>query len=294
MNAPTTKGVETTNDAFTTSKINSQSQLDVIYEFAAPENVSFKYRVAGPFSRAYAYSLDLLFMFAYWSGSMIAVLLFLDYLIGYDGVFGWYTELKSTLFSVFFYVNTTFVFWFWTVLFEAFWQGRTLGKAIVGLRVISCSGRPLRFSQAFVRNVLRLADFMLGPFVTLIMGANERMARLGDVASDTVVIVARGGRNRIKRDKKGVPIVKEPFDEKLLSNVASKTPEDFIISDSLRKALDLYVARRADLAPQRRLEIASVLADRLQEKARVSPRLNPDAFLYALHKKSLGVERQAY
>ncbi len=294
MNATTTNGAETTNDAFTNAKINAQAQLDVIYEIAAPENVAFKYRVAGPFSRAFAYSLDLLFMFAYWLGALIGVHKFLDYLIGYEGVFGWHTKLRWILFDVFFYVNTTFVVWFWTVLFEAFWHGRTPGKAIVGLRVISCSGRPLRFSQAFVRNVLRLADFTLGPFVALIMGVNERMARLGDVASDTIVIVARDERKRSKRGKKGKLGVGEPFDEKLLTNVASKIPEDFVISDSLRKALELYVVRRADLAPQRRLEIANVLADSLQEKARVVPRLNPDAFLYALHKKSLDVDRQTY
>jgi len=278
----------------TSPKINAQTQLDVIYEISAPENVAFQYCAAGPFSRVVAYSLDLVIMFAYWLGTIICVSFMLDSLFGDQGFFGYAPKLNSIFLTSFYFLNTMFVVWFWNALFEAFWQGRTPGKAIVGLRVISCSGRPLRLSQAFVRNVLRLADLMLGPFAIPIMGLNDRSARLGDVAADTVVVVSRRKTKKFKRNSQGASVVKEPFDEKLLTNVASKIPEDFVINDSLRKALDLYVSRRGDLAPQRRLDIANALAEPLQERANISPRLNPDVFLYALYRNSLGMDRQTF
>jgi len=296
MNGTSTndKSNKAPEDAPASPSICAQSPLDVTYEVTAPENVGFQYYVAGPFSRTAAYTSDIFVMFVYWLGVTIGVCSLVERLFGWEGVLGYAPKTSSILLDVFYFLHTMFVFWFWNALFEAFCQGRTPGKALVGLRVISCSGRPLRLSQALVRNVLRLADFALGPFVVLAMGLNDRMARLGDVAADTVVVVNRRKTKKFKRGKKGERAVTEPFDENLLANVTSKIPEEFVIGDSLRKALELYVSRRSDLAPQPRLEIAKTLADSLQDKMNISPRLNPDVFLYALHQISLGMNRQTF
>ena len=37
------------------------------------------------------------------------------------------------------------------VAMEALWNGRTLGKAAIGLRVVTVEGGPVRFRQAAIR-----------------------------------------------------------------------------------------------------------------------------------------------
>src|SRR5215470_20297046 len=53
------------------------------------------------------------------------------------------------------------IYWGYFVLFETAWSGQTPGKRIMKLRVIREDGRPVRFIEVFVRNLLRLlVDFM--------------------------------------------------------------------------------------------------------------------------------------
>jgi len=80
--------------------------------------------------------------------------------------------------------------WGWYVLFEAFGQGRTPGKQLLGLRVVDSRGLPLTLEQALVRNVVRALDFApvfygLGAFVSQ---SDTWRRRLGDLAADTLVI----------------------------------------------------------------------------------------------------------
>ena len=66
--------------------------------------------------------------------------------------------------------------------------GRSIGKFLVGLRVISSDGNPLTAQAVIVRNVLRLIDVMLiGLPLALILFSPMRQ-RLGDMAGRTIVI----------------------------------------------------------------------------------------------------------
>jgi uncharacterized RDD family membrane protein YckC len=72
-------------------------------------------------------------------------------------------------------------------LLEAAW-GATLGKAIVGIRVVGTSRRSF-FSACAVRNVLRIVDgmgfYLVGTFVA---GCSSVRQRLGDIYARTAVI----------------------------------------------------------------------------------------------------------
>src|SRR5262245_3599817 len=58
-------------------------------------------------------------------------------------------------------IGVFLIYWGYFALFETFWNGQTPGKRIMKLRVVREDGRPIRFFEAFVRNLLRLAiDFM--------------------------------------------------------------------------------------------------------------------------------------
>jgi uncharacterized RDD family membrane protein YckC len=84
--------------------------------------------------------------------------------------------------------------WGWHVFFEAFAQGRSPGKRLLGLRVVDGRGLPVSLEQAFVRNTVRALDFAplcygIGALSCQIDG---KVRRLGDIAADTLVI--REGR----------------------------------------------------------------------------------------------------
>jgi uncharacterized RDD family membrane protein YckC len=67
--------------------------------------------------------------------------------------------------------------------------GATLGKRMVGIRVVSEDGKGLTFGAAVVRNVLRLVDgfffYLVGAIFAL---TSPRGQRLGDRAAHTVVV----------------------------------------------------------------------------------------------------------
>ena len=245
--------------------------LDATVEIVAPENVAFEYRLAGPFVRASAFAVDAAIIGAEILASFFVAAYFAAYFAKVFGPGGLPEELAQTAFLL----NLCAVFWFWNAAFEAFWRGRTLGKAAFGLRVLTTEGRPIGRGQALLRNVLRAADLALGPFLAILFCANDRMARFGDLAAGTVVVVE-------KRSPRKTAALSTAENRDALERIAAEIPGDFDVSDSLRKALALYVERRTEIAPSRRAAIAAPLAVALAQKANFSRPVDPDFFLRAL------------
>jgi uncharacterized RDD family membrane protein YckC len=71
--------------------------------------------------------------------------------------------------------------------------GKTLGKLLFDLRVVSLQGRPCSFAQSIKRNLLRLVDFV-GFYLVGFVAAkfSPYRQRLGDQWAHTVVIRERG------------------------------------------------------------------------------------------------------
>ena len=98
------------------------------------------------------------------------------------------TELQLTTASLLIAMtlNAALLFLYGCLL-EAAW-GATLGKALVGIRVVGTSRRPF-FSACAVRNVLRIVDGMGFYLVgTLVAGCSSVRQRLGDIYARTAVI----------------------------------------------------------------------------------------------------------
>ena len=67
--------------------------------------------------------------------------------------------------------------------------GATLGKRMVGIRVVGEDGEHVSFGAAFVRNLLRLVDALFFYFVGFIFALlSTRGRRLGDRAAHTIVV----------------------------------------------------------------------------------------------------------
>ncbi|WP_038162825.1 RDD family protein [Verrucomicrobium sp. BvORR106] len=145
-------------------------------QIATPEGVAFSLPLAGPFTRAMAFSIDFVAIMA--AMNVIAPILRAMQLLGGD------TGMGVAILIQFVCMEGA------RMAMELFWRGQTLGKRVMGLRVMDESGLKLRPSQVVVRNLLRFVDMLpmfyaLGGVVALF---NSRSQRLGDLAAGTVVV----------------------------------------------------------------------------------------------------------
>jgi uncharacterized RDD family membrane protein YckC len=76
------------------------------------------------------------------------------------------------------------------IAFEWLWRGQTLGKRVLGLRVMDARGLKLHVSQIVIRNVLRAVDALPIFYMTggIACAVNRYSQRLGDIAANTVVV----------------------------------------------------------------------------------------------------------
>jgi uncharacterized RDD family membrane protein YckC len=138
-----------------------------------PEGIEFVLYPAGLAVRACAYGIDFL---AQWS-FILAIILIVGSLEGVIGIW--------LMLIIVFGID-----WFYHVVCELFFGGQSLGKRIMGLRVVRSNGSPVNPGASLLRNLLRFADtFMFLCLIALVcIAASRGFRRLGDWAADTLVI----------------------------------------------------------------------------------------------------------
>ncbi len=79
---------------------------------------------------------------------------------------------------------------FYSLLMHSLFNGRTVGKMLLKMRVVRVDGTPVHWSNYLVRWMLRLVDIWLfaGSIGLLTILFSEKRQRLGDAAAGTVVI----------------------------------------------------------------------------------------------------------
>lgn len=147
----------------------------------------------------------------------------------------------------------------WPIVTEILWKGRSVGRAIMGLRVISADGSPVQPRQSVVRGLLALIDIYmsLGFLAATSAMFSPVSQRLGDMAASTVVI-------RERRNESGwSPVVfyPPPGFEQYVANldVGRMEPDDF----ALVRAFLLRVGR---LNQQARQAEALALAEAVRQR----------------------------
>ena len=68
-------------------------------------------------------------------------------------------------------------------------QGATLGKMVLGLRVVRVDGSPIGWSESIIRNLLRVIDG-IGAYLVgaILIWTSPQKQRLGDRVAKTVVV----------------------------------------------------------------------------------------------------------
>jgi uncharacterized RDD family membrane protein YckC len=144
------------------------------------EAVVLELRLAKLPSRSLAVSIDLTLQ--------VGLLLGFVFLLGATA-----TSLDSAAVAALSLVVTVAAVLGYPILFETLTRGRTLGKLILGLRVVRDDGGPVRFRHALVRALLGLVEIWLTVGVVAILAslASAKGKRLGDQLAGTVVIRER-------------------------------------------------------------------------------------------------------
>lgn len=140
-----------------------------------PEAVVLDLPTAGVATRAFARTIDLV------------VQLFVAAAIGFLGSFLVAIGTSPTLVGL---SSLVLVLLVWPIGLEILWRGRSVGKAIFGLWVISADGSPVQPRQSVVRGLLALIEvYLCLGFIALIAAMFSPISqRLGDMSADTVVV----------------------------------------------------------------------------------------------------------
>ncbi|CAM4115497.1 RDD family protein [Flavobacterium antarcticum] len=152
------------------------------------QNVTINFTAASIGHRILAFGVDLLIMIAY----IISIYLFLNF-IGFmkvlSGMDNWsQAAVQSIIFlPVMFY----------SLIFETFFEGQSLGKKLVRIKVVKIEGYQASFGDYLIRWLFRMIDIVISSgvvgFISIIM--NKKAQRLGDMAAGTSVITLRNNVN---------------------------------------------------------------------------------------------------
>ena len=135
------------------------------------QNVTIAYRAAGVGHRIGAYFIDVLVTYAY---------LFVAFLV--------VSELSGGGLAVVVLLALPFIGYH--LLCEAFFDGQSVGKRAVGIKVVRLDGGPPTLGAYLLRWVLRIVDILLftGAVAVVAIMASRHGQRLGDMAAGTTVV----------------------------------------------------------------------------------------------------------
>ncbi|WP_130859188.1 RDD family protein [Gracilibacillus phocaeensis] len=164
-----------------------QEQLQV----KTPEYVSLQFKLAGLGSRTAAYLID----YAILMVSQIILTFILFFSLSFDA--GAFYFDQNTLFITLYLIAIFVLNLGYFALLEFFWRGKTIGKKLLGIRVIQENGHNVTFLSSLIRNFIRLLDvYVIG---MVLIFAHPKHKRLGDLAAGTLVIHEQG-KNSSKKN----------------------------------------------------------------------------------------------
>ena len=229
-----------------------------------PEAVLLEFDTAGVGSRVIAEILDLLVQVA----ALIALSLVAS-LASTGGVdLGQTTALIITL------VMTFLILVGYPIAMETLWNGRTLGKAAMGVRVVTSEGGPIRFRHAAIRGIFGLVEIwiFLGSIAIVSMVCTTRNQRVGDLVAGTIVLRERSAAGPGVAVSFPTPPGYEAYVASL--DVTPLSAEQYsIIRSFLMRVLQLSWPARASLA----VRLANPTAVLMRHTP--PPQVSPELFL---------------
>lgn len=158
-------------------------------------------------------------------------------------------HLGDTAATVLAIVGGFVVLWGYFFIFEGLWHGRTPGKRAQRIRAVRTDGHPMSGLQMFVRNLVRIVDFLPAYYAigAIAMVLTKRSQRIGDLAAGTLVIRER---------KPTVPVVVPPPPVPVLGSRLDTSG----LSEATYQLVRSFLERRDSLEPAARQRVAEEIA----------------------------------
>ncbi len=141
------------------------------FNLSTSQNVTLEFKIASVADRILAYILDII---------ILGITSLIFSLVISLTAFGFSEWMLLLFLPVIFY----------HLLFEIFFNGQSLGKMIMGIRVVKTDGSQLTIGSCFIRWIFQLIDILLlgGAVAILVIIVNGKGQRLGDLAASTTVL----------------------------------------------------------------------------------------------------------
>jgi uncharacterized RDD family membrane protein YckC len=218
--------------------------LDGVHRVLTPEYVEFEFVLAGLMSRFLAWLVDLFMVLALTTAAWVVIAQALAFFPGFA---------QAVFFVAYFLID-----WGYAIATETFWSGQTVGKRVLGLRVIQQSGVRIGFLQAVIRNLARAVDrlplfYLVGAVAAVFSRSHQR---LGDMMAGTIVV-------RERRTKLPASIIRPPAESPFGSDPRWRAQLPRLAAEE-RELLISAALRREELAMDARLKLFAELSSRLQ------------------------------
>jgi uncharacterized RDD family membrane protein YckC len=157
--------------------------MAAIIEIQTPHNVTIAFKLAPLGTRILAFVIDQIVLFT------LIIILFL--------VSEWFAPnfRFDEFYEVVLYTAVYMVYFGYSLIMETMWNGQTIGKRLMGLRVRKEDGSVPTFFEYLVRWLFRIPDLALsaGMLAVLLIGSSKKSQRLGDMLAGTIVVQEHKG-----------------------------------------------------------------------------------------------------
>ena len=214
-------------------------------EIKTPEFVSLQYQIAGLGSRAAAMIIDQLLLIV---ANIAIYLIFL--MANVAEIF----YLSNSWVPIAIAIIIVFAInWGYFFALEYFFGGKTLGKKLIGIRVIQENGHSVTLLSSLIRNLLRIIDILPTSYFLgmVFIFFNSKHKRLGDMVAGTIVVHERNakkeGTSKIDKEisRRGLTKDSLTLDSFALRSLGKKEWE--LLRIYSRKLLNVRMAERVQL-----------------------------------------------
>ncbi|MFD2043709.1 RDD family protein [Ornithinibacillus salinisoli] len=226
-----------------------QEQVDI----KTPEYVSLQFKLAGLGSRATAMIVDQFILTVLNIVAILLAIFITSSEMFYVMESGWLVAI--TIIGLF-VVN-----WGYFFVSEYFFGGKTIGKNMIGIRVIQENGHSLTLLSAIIRNLLRIIDMLPTSYFLgiVLIFFHSKHKRLGDMAAGTIVVHERKAKKQRKSkiekviERRGLTVDSFKIEGWAVHNLGEK--EWNLLKTYSQKILDLRDYPKRELTT----EVASIL-----------------------------------
>ncbi|MCA0971298.1 RDD family protein [Halobacillus litoralis] len=222
-----------------------------VWDIDTPEHVRVQVRLAGLGSRAAALLIDQALITLMQVG-LLAIVVFTQ-----ENMDTFFTNRSDTFYAIL--IVIAFVLnWGYFFLCEWLAAGKTLGKRLIGIRVVDDQGGSPTTLSILIRNLLRAIDmlpiyYMVG---IVMVFSHKKHKRLGDIMAGTLVVFDGHQRKKTtKLEKEMDSRDLEPFSEESLTLHAFQKKE----WDLLKTYLDRYFTLSPSQKQAITYEVAHIL-----------------------------------